>query len=97
MKSPREIMKRAAMQQRIAPERPAERMPAPAPIKMQSQPAAMRPPEAPPCAPAPEVPCEDGTKREFRPVAQNLGGHAIYRELMRSHDRMGTRHVGPKG
>ena len=30
------------------------------------------------------------------PVPQNLGGHAIYRELMRSHDRMGTRHIGPR-
>ena len=28
------------------------------------------------------------------PVAQNIGGHTIYRELMRSHDRMGTRHIG---
>lgn len=32
-----------------------------------------------------------------RPVPQNIGGHAIYRELMRSHDRMGTRHIGPRG
>ena len=32
-----------------------------------------------------------------RAVAQNIGGHAIYRELMRSHDRMGTRHIGKGG
>lgn len=26
-------------------------------------------------------------------VPQPVGGHAIYRNLMRSHDRMATRHV----
>jgi len=31
------------------------------------------------------------------PVAQNVGGHQVYRSLMRSHDRMGTRHIGRRG
>lgn len=35
--------------------------------------------------------------RTFRAVPQNIGGHAVYRELMRSHDRMGTRHIGKGG
>lgn len=33
----------------------------------------------------------------YRIVPQNIGGHAIYRDLMRSHDRMNTRHIPPKG
>ena len=31
------------------------------------------------------------------PVAKNIGGHQVYRSLMRSHDRMGTRHIGHRG
>jgi len=38
---------------------------------------------------------DDGAK--LRPVPRNIGGHAIYRELMRSHDRMATRHIDPRG
>jgi len=34
---------------------------------------------------------------ERRPVPQNMGSHAIYSGLMRSHDRMGTRHLDSRG
>ena len=42
---------------------------------------------------------DEQTRQEqiFRAVPQNIGGHAVYRELMRSHDRMGTRHIGKGG
>ena len=33
----------------------------------------------------------------YRIVPRNIGGHTIYRDLMRSHDRMNTRHIPPKG
>lgn len=33
----------------------------------------------------------------YRIVPRDIGGHAIYRDLMRSHDRMGTRHIQPRG
>lgn len=42
------------------------------------------PPSLPPSGQIPE---------KYRMVPQNIGGHAVYRDLMRRHDRMGTRHL----
>jgi len=66
--------------------------PAPAPI-----PAADRP--APPTAPAPatmpsQPPAPSPAPSPATPPAPApTRGHALYTQLMRSHDRMGTRHV----
>ena len=41
---------------------------------------------------------EDQLQRQTMRIApQPIGGHALYRELMRSHDRMGTLHVKKEG
>ena len=41
---------------------------------------------------------EDQLQRQtMRLSPQPIGGHALYRELMRSHDRMGTLHVKKEG
>lgn len=56
--------------------------PAPAPI-----PAADRPAPAP--APSPVTPPAPAPA----PTPAPTRGHALYTQLMRSHDRMGTRHV----
>ena len=64
-----------------------------------------RPSSAPP---RPPVPAADPTQPsptpepapvppERRVAPQPIGGHALYRALMRSHDRMGTRHLDRRG
>ena len=68
---------------------------------MRKPPAAPQPAPVPltpaPVAPAPTMltptPEPAPNARTRRVVPQPVGGHAIYRELMRSHDRMGTRHL----
>ena len=60
--------------------RRAPEVPAPAPIRIPDAPAPapIRAPEAPPPEAAPAAPPR---------------GHALYSQVMRSHDRMGTRHL----
>lgn len=51
-------------------------------------------PAAQPPAPAPVAPVAPVEPESAeRHAAPQPAGHALYRELMRSHDRMGTRHV----
>ena len=53
--------------------------------------APARPAPAPqPAVPAPQPPAKPPVEGRAEPRS---GGHALYRELMRSHDRMGTRHL----
>ncbi|MDO4867119.1 MAG: hypothetical protein Q4C10_11245 [Clostridia bacterium] len=59
---------------------------APAPFPARETPAAHSEPQAD----APGL----GEARP-RMVPRPVGGHALYSELMRSHDRMGTRHLSP--
>ena len=82
MNNPREIFRRLERRQASAPVRPAPIQPTPA-APVTPAPAPQSPP--PPAAPAPARP----------PAPQP--GHALYRELMRSHDRMGTRHLRRDG
>ncbi len=45
----------------------------------------------------PEAPARPaGPQAAAGPVSRPAGGHALYSQLMRSHDRMGTRHL-PNG
>lgn len=41
----------------------------------------------------PSSPSGGQTPEKYRMVPQNIGGHAVYRDLMRRHDRMGTQHL----
>ena len=55
------------------------------------------PPTAPPesqASPPSFVPEDESDAPRRRVVPQNLGSHSLYISLMRSHDRMGTRHLG---
>ena len=56
-------------------------------------------PQPPSPAPAPTAPTAVTAPTEpVRPAPQPAaGGHALYRQLMRSHDRMGTRHLPRNG
>ena len=85
MNDPREILNRIQRRRRGAPDPVAPRTPAPAPVAPTASQAAPGPQAAPvrQNAPAPNA----------SPVPRPAGGHALYSELMRSHDRMGTRHV----
>lgn len=93
MNDPREILMRIERRRRHLPGPGAPRTPAPAPVAPAPQavpvpqnptvpqnPANSQNPPAPQAAPA-------------QPVPRPVGGHALYSELMRSHDRMGTRHL----
>ena len=97
MSHPREILNR--IQRQRAQPRPGQdaRVPAPAPAGGLS-------PAAPPVSSAPSIPPDPPAARTpqappapsvppLQPVPRPVGGHALYRELMRSHDRMGTRHL----
>lgn len=45
-------------------------------------------------APTPSAPPpREATPTPAAPPAQRHTGHALYRQVMRSHDRMGTRHL----
>lgn len=59
----------------------ASSMPIPSPTPAPAMPASL---PAPMPAPAP-----------IQPPVRPAPGHALYSELMRSHDRMGTRHIKP--
>ena len=100
MSHPREILNRIERRRRHAqPLSNAPRTPAPAPVA----PVVPTPP-APPAQPtSPVASTPQGTSTSpvaptppvapVQPVPRPVGGHALYSELMRSHDRMGTRHV----
>ena len=83
MNGPRDYLNKArAMRKASSMPRPAPAtpiVPVPAPLPAQSP------------IPGPEPALSTPSRRV---VPQPIGGHAIYRELMRSHDRMGTRHLG---
>jgi len=79
------------------PGSPSPTIPAPAPAGGLA-PAAPTPPgkSAPPSSTpwdAPSRPTADGR----RAAPPSASGHALYSELMRSHDRMGTRHLSRNG
>lgn len=81
MNDPREILNRIERRRRHLPGPVAPRTPAPAPAAPAPQNAQIpQNPPNPQGAPA-------------QPVPRPVGGHALYSELMRSHDRMGTRHI----
>ena len=91
MSNPREILRQIRQRQGAGlPRADTPRTPAPAPI------AAPAPPQ--PAAPvsAQQQSARPGSQTasvaQTAPVTRN-GGHALYSELMRSHDRMGTRHL----
>lgn len=111
MTGPREILRRAAQRHVMVDNHSSERTCVPAPVRIDT-PAGMQMPDLGDLMSSGRNPdkitgsaetgqpiCE--TRNQVPPirvpVAQNIGGHAIYRELMRSHDRMGTRHIGPRG
>lgn len=92
MATPREILRRTAQK------RPPVSVPQPA---LTPQPAPMR--QAPsgftavPVAPAPmntpAVPVDEPAQSVRMVVPQPIRTHSVYRQLMRSHDRMHTRHL----
>lgn len=84
MSHPREIIRRARRQrERLGmPDAPVQ--PAPMPVT----PAAQAAPSTPTAPIASTTPASAP-----QPVPRPVGGHALYSELMRSHDRMGTRHI----
>ena len=78
MSNPNEIMRRIQRRQQAQPEPARAFTPAPAPIR--AAPA----PQRPPTAPQPDArPAENA-----RPA-----GHTLYSQLMRSHDRVRTKHL----
>lgn len=109
MSHPRELLKRARTQQaRRTPPEPT-RVPAPAPVAQVAPTAPTAPvasvapvaPVAPvtsvtPIAPQPSAipanPPRPAPAVQPAPVPRPAG-HALYSELMRSHDRMGTQHL----
>ncbi len=107
MSHPREILNRIERRRRHAqPLSNAPRTPAPiapaapvAPIAPAAPvaPAVPVPPLTPvqptsPVQPAAQV-SQTPQAAPVQPVPRPVGGHALYSELMRSHDRMGTRHI----
>ena len=102
MNQPSQLLRRARQQRnRNLPDprgfRPPAPAPAPAAIPSQSAPVPPTTPVPPP-TPVPTLP-EAPTAAvppAPAPVAQRPNrpsGHALYSEIMRSHDRMGTRHL----
>ena len=86
MNEPMEIMHRIRLRRAHAPDRP--RSPAhPAPTV----------PAPAPAAPAAQTPHPDPPEAPARPVSRRPGGHGLYSQVMRSHDRMGTRHLNRPG
>ena len=85
MSHPREILNRVRRQRIRRDMTGAPVVPAPTAPASPTQSAAPVAPVAP-VAPAPRV---------SQPVPRPVGGHALYSEVMRSHDRMGTRHLKP--
>ena len=103
MNDPREILSRIQRRKRPGATPPGAnpaRTPAPAPIQPpqtatvpQTTPALQAAP-APQTTPVPQTaPVSQAAPVPQAAPAPRPGGHALYSELMRSHDRMGTRHV----
>ena len=98
MSNPREILRQ--IRQRQVTDQPtanALRTPAPTPISPAPvQPVARRQ-TASPIQPVSAAPVQPVAPAQRQPPAQPVprAGHALYSELMRSHDRMGTRHLKP--
>lgn len=89
MTGPRDFLKRAESNRRMEiGQKPQSFQPAPMPIQQNSRPENF---------PMTDEPMQESRSApmpmEYRIVPQPIGGHSIYRELMRSHDRMGTRHI----
>lgn len=92
MAGPRDFLKKAENNRRLEIGRKTqEPQPAPMPVgqhpKQAVTPGAVESIQESKPAPQPV---------EYRIAPQPIGGHGIYRELMRSHDRMGTRHIPRK-
>ena len=86
MNHPSQLLRRIHRQQArdLAPRRDAVApMPAPAPI-------APAPAAKAPEVPSPQAPAQGTTPA---PALRRQKGHALYSQVMRSHDRMGTRHL----
>ena len=92
MAGPRDFFKKAENRRRMEPGK-SPAVPAPVPVQM---------PPTENCntgdqnssLPAARIDrISSGLPMECRIAPQPIGGHSIYRELMRSHDRMGTRHI----
>ena len=77
MDHPIRLLERARRARRPAPQPLSDRAPAPQPVAPQA------PAPSPAAAPTPAP----------TPAPRPTGGHALYTGLMRSHDRMGTRHL----
>ncbi len=102
MSQPRQILRRIQRQQRQkadAPRSLAGFPPHPSPPATASEPNAPRTPAPAPIPAAPIPPPQPMPQpvAQTAPVPRPGGGHALYSELMRSHDRMGTRHVKRPG
>ena len=65
----------------------------PAPAAFAARPPQAAVPVPPPAEEAPAGPGSAPGGDRPRLVSRPVGGHALYSELMRSHDRMGTRHI----
>lgn len=101
MSNPREVMQKIRRRQQAGqPTANAPRTPAPMPASP-VQPVAPIPRVSPAPvqstspAPAPVAPVQPNPPSADQPAARPIphSGHALYSELMRSHDRMGTRHL----
>ena len=85
MNHPSQLFDRIRRQQAHRPSSPRDsRAPAPAPAQPTAAPAAPRDLSTPPHPDAPTPPA---------PATRRPTGHGLYSQVMRSHDRMGTRHL----
>lgn len=109
MNNPSQLLNRARLQKsRDLPPRRSANVPVPAPLPPSAPPSAAVPaapacqcdavPPAPsfvPAAPASPAPDASPAPRPSGDAAspRRPQGHALYSQIMRSHDRMGTRHL----
>ena len=90
MDTPRSLMKRIRNSAAHPIPAGAPRVPVPAPI----DPAPRIPTPTPDAGPAPDAPAAPVPRPAApTPCPVPARGHALYSQLMRSHDRMGTRHT----
>lgn len=89
MAGPRDFLKRAENNRRMEiGQKPQSPQPAPMPIRQAAKPDVSHDAAEPIQESLPVPP-----PMEYRIAPRPIGGHSIYRNLMRSHDRMGTRHI----
>ncbi|MBQ8110171.1 MAG: hypothetical protein IJ124_08445 [Clostridia bacterium] len=101
MSSPSDYFRHIQRRQTACPrEKGAPRVPAPAPAGGLSP---ILPPRSAP-SPVPRDPVQppedapqEGVRAPAPAVSRPARGHALYSEVMRSHDRMGTRHLPKRG